>query len=88
MGKPYFTQAISEVYQTATYLQVVVADLSTKAEPWWIDYLSRHPVLIPYAAGIKRFDKIYLDTSFVGRTKTHQLFSPKVCSSSPGITQD
>lgn len=62
---------------------MVVADLSTKAEPWWVDYLSRHPVLIPYAVGIKRLDKIYLDTSFVGRTKTHQLFSPKVCSSSP-----
>lgn len=36
--------------------------------------------MIPYTAGIKRLDKIYLDTSFAGRTKTHQLFSPKVYS--------
>lgn len=33
--------------------------------------------MIPYTAGIKRLDKIYLDTTFAARKKTDQLFSPK-----------
>lgn len=28
-----------------------------------IDYLARHPIMLPYTTGIKRLDKIYLDTS-------------------------
>ncbi|KAI5821344.1 hypothetical protein BZA77DRAFT_383744 [Pyronema omphalodes] len=34
-----------------------------RAEDWLIDYLARHPIMLPYTTGIKRLDKIYLDTS-------------------------
>ncbi|KAH8150797.1 uncharacterized protein LAJ45_04978 [Morchella importuna] len=48
-----------------------------RAEPWWVDYLARHPLLIPYTTGIKRLDKIYLDTTFIGQKIKSQVFAPK-----------
>ncbi|KAK5171313.1 uncharacterized protein LTR77_004457 [Saxophila tyrrhenica] len=41
-----------------------------RSEKWWVDSLTRHPALIPYAASpdggaIKTLDCIYLDTTFV-----------------------
>ncbi|CAZ85128.1 unnamed protein product [Tuber melanosporum] len=48
-----------------------------RAEKWWVDYLKRHPVLVPYAMGLKTLDKIYLDTSFAGRSKIHEVFRSK-----------
>ncbi|KAI5781810.1 beta-lactamase-like protein, partial [Geopyxis carbonaria] len=35
-----------------------------RAEDWWVDHLKRHPVLLPYTTGMKRLDKLYLDTSW------------------------
>lgn len=35
-----------------------------RSEPWFVNYIARHPLLIEYTSGIKRLDKIYLDTSF------------------------
>ncbi|CUS12066.1 unnamed protein product [Tuber aestivum] len=52
-----------------------------RAEKWWVDYLKRHPILVPYAVGLKTLDKIYLDTSFAGRSKIHEVF----CSKQDGI---
>ncbi|RFU25741.1 hypothetical protein B7463_g10594, partial [Scytalidium lignicola] len=34
-----------------------------RSEPWFVNSLMRNPFLIPYAAGIKRIDCMYLDTS-------------------------
>ncbi|KAI5843903.1 hypothetical protein DFP73DRAFT_69270 [Morchella snyderi] len=48
-----------------------------RAELWWVDYLARHPLLIPYTTGIKRLDKIYLDTTFIDQKIKNQVFSPK-----------
>ncbi|RPB04492.1 hypothetical protein L873DRAFT_1359962 [Choiromyces venosus 120613-1] len=48
-----------------------------RAEKWWVDYLKRHPILVPYVMGWKILDKIYLDTSFAGRSKIHEVFRSK-----------
>ncbi|KAL7268699.1 hypothetical protein RUND412_008666 [Rhizina undulata] len=48
-----------------------------RAEAWWVQYLSRHPILIPYTTGIKRLDKIYLDTTFACRKRFNQEFPSK-----------
>ncbi|KAL4973486.1 hypothetical protein BDW66DRAFT_101778 [Aspergillus desertorum] len=48
-----------------------------RAEPWWVDSLIRHPVLIPYTLGNKRLDKIYLDTTFAHTSHTFHTFPTK-----------
>ncbi|PWY82874.1 hypothetical protein BO70DRAFT_379437 [Aspergillus heteromorphus CBS 117.55] len=35
-----------------------------RAEPWWVNSIIRHPVLIPYTLGGKQLDQIYLDNTF------------------------
>ena len=39
-----------------------------RSEPWFVNSLVRNPNLIEYASGIRRLDKIYLDTSFTRDT--------------------
>ncbi|KAH8813293.1 beta-lactamase-like protein [Xylogone sp. PMI_703] len=34
-----------------------------RSEPWFVNSLVRNPFLVPYAAGIKKLDCMYLDTS-------------------------
>ncbi|KAL4751278.1 hypothetical protein BDW72DRAFT_203236 [Aspergillus terricola var. indicus] len=48
-----------------------------RAESWWVDSLIRHPILIPYTSGIKRLDKIYLDTTFAHTSHTPHTFPTK-----------
>ncbi|KAI5811446.1 beta-lactamase-like protein [Peziza echinospora] len=49
-----------------------------RAEPWWVEYVARHPVLIPYTMGIRRLSCIYLDTSFYAyRDQTTETFNTK-----------
>ncbi|KAL2802633.1 beta-lactamase-like protein [Aspergillus granulosus] len=48
-----------------------------RSEPWWVDSLTRHPVLIPYTLGNKRLDKIYLDTTFADRSHAFRTFPTK-----------
>ncbi|KAF2091234.1 hypothetical protein K490DRAFT_33361 [Saccharata proteae CBS 121410] len=48
-----------------------------RAETWWVDGLARHPVLLPYAAGIRRLDAIYLDTTHASRHPNNQDFPSK-----------
>ncbi|RPA76265.1 hypothetical protein BJ508DRAFT_365159 [Ascobolus immersus RN42] len=48
-----------------------------RAEHWWIETMKRHPVLLPYRTGLKKLDKIYLDTTFVARKTLHEYFPPK-----------
>lgn len=47
------------------------------AEPWWIDGIVRHPVMIPYTLGNKRLDKVYLDTTFAHTGHTFRTFPTK-----------
>ncbi|PYH96354.1 DNA repair protein [Aspergillus ellipticus CBS 707.79] len=35
-----------------------------RAEPWWVNSIVRHPILIPYTLGNKRLERIYLDNTF------------------------
>ncbi|KAJ2970057.1 hypothetical protein NQ176_g8363 [Zarea fungicola] len=35
-----------------------------RSEPWFVNSIARHPVLVEYTTGIRTLDKIYLDTSF------------------------
>ncbi|KAL4763393.1 putative DNA repair protein [Aspergillus foveolatus] len=48
-----------------------------RAESWWIDSLIRHPILIPYTLGIKRLDKVYLDTTFAHTSHIPRTFPTK-----------
>jgi DNA cross-link repair 1C protein len=36
----------------------------TRSEPWFVNSLLRNPNLVEYTSGLRRLDKIYLDTSF------------------------
>jgi hypothetical protein len=36
-----------------------------RSEPWFINSVSRNPSIVEFSSGIKRLDKIYLDTSFI-----------------------
>ena len=47
------------------------------AEPWWINSLVRNPVILPYTHGLKRLDKIYLDTTFASKTAHCRRFPTK-----------
>ena len=47
------------------------------AEPWWVNSLIRNPVILPYAHGIRRLDKIYLDTTFASKSIAHRRFPTK-----------
>jgi len=48
-----------------------------RAESWLVETMKQHPVLIPYAAGIKTIDTIYLDTTFAAKTAIYQEFPSK-----------
>lgn len=38
-----------------------------RSEPWWVQSLIRNPIVLPYTHGLKRIDKIYLDTTFASK---------------------
>ncbi|MCJ1439325.1 hypothetical protein MMC27_008717 [Xylographa pallens] len=48
-----------------------------RAEPWWVNAIAREPVLIPYALGLRRLNKIYLDTTFATKNDSYRHFSTK-----------
>lgn len=48
-----------------------------RAETWWVNSLVQNPVLLPYASGHKRLDKIYLDTTFATRSRLNREFPSK-----------
>ena len=35
-----------------------------RSEPWWVEALVRNPIMVPYTHGMRRLDKVYLDTTF------------------------
>ncbi|PYH44804.1 putative DNA repair protein [Aspergillus saccharolyticus JOP 1030-1] len=48
-----------------------------RAEPWWVNSIIRHPVLIPYTLGTKQLDKMYLDTTFARPSHICRVFPSK-----------
>ena len=48
-----------------------------RSEPWWVNSLVRNPVVLPYATGLKRLDRIYLDTTFATKDDIHRQFPTK-----------
>ena len=54
-----------------------------RSEPWWVEALIRNPVMIPYASGLRRLDKIYLDTTFATKDGLYRRFPSK----SEGISE-
>ncbi|KAL8699010.1 MAG: hypothetical protein Q9224_001598 [Gallowayella concinna] len=48
-----------------------------RAEPWWVDSISRQPTIIPYTHGLRRLDRIYLDTTFAINKDPYRNFSTK-----------
>ena len=51
--------------------------LKMSAEPWWVNSITRNPVVIPFTTQCKTLDKIYMDTTFASRYKRHQAFPSK-----------
>ncbi len=50
---------------------------SSIAEAWWVNSIVRNPLLIPYTLGDRRLDKIYLDTTFAGKSDPYRVFPSK-----------
>ena len=47
------------------------------AETWWVNSLARDPILIPYKNGLRRLDKVYLDTTFATKEDIYRRFPTK-----------
>lgn len=66
--------------QSSTASVLYTGDI--RAEAWWVDALSRHPLLLPYVppprgTGAKRLDNIYLDTTFAIKSSPYRKFPSK-----------
>ncbi|KAH8700541.1 putative DNA repair protein [Talaromyces proteolyticus] len=48
-----------------------------RGETWWVNSLTRHPVLLPYTCGLKTLDTIYLDTTFAIKSHIYRTFPSK-----------
>ncbi|PYI05025.1 DNA repair protein [Aspergillus sclerotiicarbonarius CBS 121057] len=48
-----------------------------RAEPWWVNSITRNPVLIPYTLGNKRLDNIYIDNTFARPSHLFHAFPSK-----------
>ncbi|MCJ1260578.1 Protein artemis [Lobaria immixta] len=48
-----------------------------RSEPWWVNTITRNPIVVPYTCGLRRLDKIYLDTTFASNTDLHRTFPTK-----------
>lgn len=82
MEKLFCTQATSEVYYSMKIysdnnILYVTLTISTTAETWWVNSLSRHRILIPYTFGNKRLDSIYLDNTFARASHISDNFPSK-----------
>ncbi|SLM33616.1 DNA repair metallo-beta-lactamase [Lasallia pustulata] len=48
-----------------------------RSEPWWVNSLTRNPLVLPYTIGSKRLNKIYLDTTFAVNRNPYREFPSK-----------
>ncbi|KAK9477886.1 hypothetical protein V1514DRAFT_282006, partial [Lipomyces japonicus] len=51
------------------------------AEDWWLNSLSRSPLLLPYVYGFMTINTIYLDTTFCSQKLKYGKFPPKAVGS-------
>ena len=57
------------------------------AEPWWVNTIIRNPIVVPYTCGLRRLDKIYLDTTFASKNDIHRVFPTKADGLSELLTK-
>lgn len=57
------------------------------AEPWWVNTIIRNPIVVPYTCGLRRLDKIYLDTTFASNNDRHRVFPTKADGLSELLTK-
>ena len=57
------------------------------AEPWWVNTIIRNPIVVPYTCGLRRLDKIYLDTTFASKNDRHRVFPTKADGLSELLTK-
>lgn len=48
-----------------------------RAETWWVNSLVQNPILLPYAAGLRHLDCMYLDTTFATKVNPYREFPSK-----------
>lgn len=48
-----------------------------RAEVWWVNCLVQNPILLPYALGPLRLNRIYLDTTFANKSELYREFPSK-----------
>lgn len=48
-----------------------------RAEPWWVNSIAQSPSLLPYSAGVKILDCLYLDTTFATHEEPYRDFPTK-----------
>ena len=48
-----------------------------RSEPWFVNALIRNPIVIPYAYGHRKLDKLYLDTTFATKSDCNRNFPTK-----------
>lgn len=58
--------------------QLLINLMLCAAEPWWVNTIIRNPIVIPYTCGLRRLEKIYLDTTFASsKADVHRAFPTK-----------
>lgn len=62
---------------TSNIVQLLITLMLYAAEPWWVNTIVRNPIVVPYTCGLRRLDKIYLDTTFASNTDSHRAFPTK-----------
>ena len=58
-------------------LLLLISLMLSLAEPWWVNSIIRNPIVVPYCCGLRRLDKIYLDTTFASDTGLYRAFPAK-----------
>lgn len=76
--RQYFTLVTFDVsFRSRGHGSIVLFNISNIAEPWWVNSLVRNPVILPYTHGLKRLDRIYLDTTFASQRTHYRRFPTK-----------
>ncbi len=65
-----FAANINPVFEDDRSAALYTGD--TRCEPWFVNALVRSPCLVPYAAGLRTLDTVYLDTTHVDKDLTFQ----------------
>ena len=78
MARQYCIPATFDVsYHHASMISTAWPPNPCAAEPWWVEALIRNPTVVPYAHGIRRLDRIYLDTTFAAGRHNNPAFPSK-----------